>query len=199
MIRLMDYLMNSSGDDSEDENGQIPARRQRRQRTFRPRINFIRLPTEIVSRFRLTDAHIDILTDRLEPLIRHKTTRNHALSPKEQVQFCLRYLGSGDHYRTIADAHGPVGSTLSRTLHRFVDVINRELYAEYVDWPTTRELARGIAEKFEEKAGIPGIFGCIDGTHVELERVPKDIEHQFVNRHGTHSINAMVVCGPNLR
>lgn len=46
--------------------------------------------------------------------------------------------------------------------------------------------------------GMPCVFGAIDGTHVDIV-APHENEHQFVNRHGNHSINAMAVCGADLR
>ena len=46
--------------------------------------------------------------------------------------------------------------------------------------------------------GMPSVFGCIDGTHMRIKR-PRDNESQFINRHGYHSLNVMLVCGPNLQ
>ncbi|XP_055850460.1 putative nuclease HARBI1 [Episyrphus balteatus] len=48
-------------------------------------------------------------------------------------------------------------------------------------------------EYFVEKYGIPGVIGCIDGTHIALQR-PTENEHMFFNRKGYHSLNAMIIC-----
>jgi len=156
-------------------------------------------PSDNVSRFRLTNAHVDQIVQRLAPIIQHETQRNFALSPEQQIQLSLRYLATGDYYATVSDAHGCHKSTLSRTLHRFVAAVNTRLYAENVDWPSTQDQGHGIVEKFMEKAGMPSVIGCVDGTRIELANVPKAMEWQFVNRHHKHSINAMLVCGPTLR
>lgn len=46
---------------------------------------------------------------------------------------------------------------------------------------------------FFEKCGIPGIIGCVDGTHIRIIRPKEDIQHLYYNRKGFHSINAMIV------
>lgn len=40
---------------------------------------------------------------------------------------------------------------------------------------------------------FPGIIGCVDGGHVELKAVSKNIERNYVNRKGTHSKNVQFV------
>ena len=48
-------------------------------------------------------------------------------------------------------------------------------------------------ERFHRDSGIPGIFGCIDGTHVRIQ-APSKNEYFGVNRKGSHSVNVQVVC-----
>ncbi|XP_058837699.1 putative nuclease HARBI1 [Topomyia yanbarensis] len=48
-------------------------------------------------------------------------------------------------------------------------------------------------EYFMANYNIPGVIGCIDGTHITFLRPPQD-EYMFFNRKGKHSINAMVIC-----
>jgi hypothetical protein len=199
MFRLFDLFSSSDDGDSDGENHPHQQLRRRRPRMFKPRINFGLPATDNRMRFRLTDAHVNHIVGVLSPIIQHQTDRNFALTPDQQVRLALRYLATGDYYRSVSDAHGVHNSTLSRTLHRVVEAVNAHLYNDLVDWPVDAEQNRGIVEKFMEKAGMPSVFGCVDGTHIDLVNVPHAIEGQFVNRHRNHSINAMVVCGPRLR
>ncbi|KAL0153832.1 hypothetical protein M9458_050862, partial [Cirrhinus mrigala] len=41
-------------------------------------------------------------------------------------------------------------------------------------------------------AGLPGVVGAIDGTHVQII-APSEDEHAFVNRKKIHTINMQVV------
>jgi len=150
-------------------------------------------------RFWLSDDHVRRLVAALTPTIQHQTERNFALTAEQQIRLSLGYLATGDYYRSVSDAHGVHSSTLSRTLRRFVETVTDTFYADFVDWPRDEMQNCGIQEWFYDKAGMPSVFGCVDGTHVELRNIPRDIEPEFVNRHRTHSINVMLVCGPRLR
>lgn len=47
-------------------------------------------------------------------------------------------------------------------------------------------------------ARMPSVCGLIDGSHV-LITPPTEDEESFINRHHTHSLNILVVCGPDLK
>lgn len=47
-------------------------------------------------------------------------------------------------------------------------------------------------QHYYKKFKIPGVIGCVDGSHIYLLK-PNIDEHVFFNRKGTHSINAMMV------
>ena len=55
-----------------------------------------------------------------------------------------------------------------------------------------------VALRFFQFARMPCIFGCVDGTLVKILS-PSVNEHQYVDRHNEHSINAMFVCGPTMK
>ena len=48
-----------------------------------------------------------------------------------------------------------------------------------------------MAREFVEVAGMPGVMGCIDGTHIRI-LAPHQQEWAYVNRKGYHSINVQV-------
>ena len=50
---------------------------------------------------------------------------------------------------------------------------------------------------FHAIAGMPLVCGCVDGTLINID-APHLSEPAYVDRHGNHSINCMVVCGPDL-
>jgi hypothetical protein len=45
----------------------------------------------------------------------------------------------------------------------------------------------------EKKFNIPGVIGCVDGTHVRIT-APNVDEPSFVNRKGFHSLNVQATC-----
>lgn len=47
-------------------------------------------------------------------------------------------------------------------------------------------------QHFLQNFGIPGVVGCVDGTHIRITKPHKD-PSLFYNRKGYFSINAMIV------
>ncbi len=52
------------------------------------------------------------------------------------------------------------------------------------------------ARRFYDFAKMPNVCGCVDGTLIPI-LAPSVNEPQFVDRHGNHSINCMMVSGPD--
>lgn len=50
-----------------------------------------------------------------------------------------------------------------------------------------------INSSFRAKCGIDGIIGCVDGTHVTLSGLSRNVEHAYVDREHQHSLNVMLV------
>lgn len=184
-------LHSSSDSDFDEEDVDIV----RRQRIFRPRINFDRNPVENLSRFRLTNEHVTFLVENLAQFIEHPTNRNFALSAEQQIRLSLRYLATNGNFQLVGDAHGVHKSTVCRALRKFVDVVNDKLVKRFIRWP---ENLRHVSNEFYKIANLPCVIGCVDGSHFEIIRPISD-ENQYVNRHGVHSINGMLVCGPDLK
>ena len=82
-------------------------------------------------------------------------------------------------------------ATASRAVRK-VSVALVELLPRFVRWPTDHEKAE-IKNGFYRMAGFPGVIGCIDGTHIRIQR-PSDNEPAFINRKGYPSINVQAVC-----
>ncbi|XP_017470019.1 PREDICTED: putative nuclease HARBI1 [Rhagoletis zephyria] len=58
---------------------------------------------------------------------------------------------------------------------------------------SSSENVRNSKSHFCDNFGIPGVIGCIDGTHVKFMK-PCQNEHLYFNRKGCFSINAMIIC-----
>ena len=182
--------MNVWFSDSEDDE-----REPRRARTFRPRINFdFGAVYEYNERFRMSFEKLTNLVERLEPVLRRASERNHALSAKNCVQIALHWLGNGGQYHAVSDMHGISKATVCRIIRQFVTAVNNTLFNELVTWPDN---VADVVQKFYELGGLPLVCGCIDGTLIKID-APRENEEAFVDRHGNHSINCMAVCGPDL-
>ena len=185
--------MFESSDDSDDE--YFPATKKRKERVFRPRACLETANFE--ESFRLSKP---VFEDVLRKVGRHLspvTNRSEALSAEEKLCVTLHYLGTNGFYHLIGSANGPSKSTVCGAVHQTVQAINFEIFQEEVQWPKGEEL-RQVPRRFFAEAGMPSVAGCIDGTLVKI-LAPTENEPQFVDRHGDHSINCMVVAGPDYR
>ena len=109
----------------------------------------------------------------------------------------LRWLGNGSQYNGIGDMHGVSKATVCRSVQAVVNAVNTHLFPKLVDWPN-RTKAEHPALEFHALGGMSCVCGCIDGTLINID-APKDNEVAFVDREGNHSINCMLVCGPDFR
>jgi hypothetical protein len=163
--------------------------RQFNERAFGPAID----ETTRLQRHRVPEAVVDYLEDKLGPLLQHPTKRNKPLSPREQIELFLQFLGTNGFYHLLRDARGPSSHTVCRTIHRVSKAVNT-LKSEVICWPT--DCSR-LAQDFNKIGGFPKVAGCVDGTHFNIA-VPTTDEISYLNRHHQHSINALAVAGPDL-
>lgn len=85
-------------------------------------------------------------------------------------------------------------ASVRRAVYDVVAAVNRKILPQWVRWP------RNVTEVMRKVYGLgrmPLVCGCVDGTLVGVD-AQSDNETNLVDRHGNHSINAMLVCGPDL-
>ena len=164
----------------------------RRPREFKERINFSYDHADFVQRFRLSQETVHYLEERIGHHLQRNSNRNHALTPSQQILTSLRFLATNGFYHLIRDSHGPSESSVCVVLKDFVRVVNENLFDEVVRWP---ENCVEFSNDFFNMHGIPSVCGLIDGTLIRIKK-PSEHEENFVDRHGNHSINAMLVSGP---
>lgn len=191
-------LLDSSSSEEENETNILPAgtnyrQVQLRRQIYRSRINFEICSAKVfIERFRISASAAEKVLNAIGPLIIHRTNINHALNPKQQILVALHFFGTGNQYHAVADMHGIHKSTVCRIVDRVSKAILRILFPVYVRWPPDSTYIPG---EFSKIAHFPRVAGAVDGTLIPI-KAPHINEKDYVDRHGKHSINAMVVCGP---
>ena len=64
---------------------------------------------------------------------------------------------------------------------------------QFIKWPTDNHTQNKIRYGFFQQANFPNVLGCIDGTHVRIQR-PSEEEGSYINRKSYPSINVQAVC-----
>jgi len=180
-------LVHSSSDSDEDR---PPVRK-----IYKPRVNFdVISDFQFREKFRMRRHEVELVLSRIGYRLLN-SDRSYALGPDQQLLVTLHWMGNDGQYHGVADMHGISKATVCRLLHRVIQAIIDIIFREVVVWPIngTEE-----AEIFFRKGGFPSVCGCVDGTLINID-APHYNEDQFVDRDGNHSINAMMMCGPDYR
>lgn len=166
----------------------------RRERVFRDRRNPLDIFTdeELVQRYRFSRAGIMYIADIITESIEHKTRRNQALLPYQQVVIALQYYATGTFQLVVGDALQVTQPTACRAIHRVTNALVRKLN-EYVAFPEDEQQLARIKDGFHRMKSFPGVIGCVDGTHVWIT-APRENKADYLNRKGYHSINVQVIC-----
>lgn len=181
----------SSSSDSESDLDEFAYRR-----IYKERINFSFDVNDFAfkEKFRISKTSVEYLINEIGAVINHPTTKNKALTPCQQILCTLHWMGSGSQYHVSGDNHGVSKATIHRCVRRVTTAIVNQIFGNEVRWPAN---TGSISQLFMEHGNIPRIGGIVDGSLIPIDS-PRQNEYMFVDRKGDHSINTMVICGPNL-
>ncbi|CAG2249443.1 HARBI1 [Mytilus edulis] len=171
----------------------IPNVKVRKPRVFRGGNNLTNLTErEMRERYRFGRETFDFLVDLLGKDLQRGTMKKTALTVEEQLSIALRFYASGAFLQVIGDTLGYDKSTVSRAVD---DVTNAILARkkDFISFPTSKADIDEVKLGFHEQANFPHVVGCIDCTHVRIQR-PTEDEPAFVNRKNFSSINVQAVC-----
>lgn len=106
----------------------------------------------------------------------------------------LRFLADGSYQlSTGQDFNINIAQpTVSVNLKTFLEFFEKEMCPIWISIFHRNYDADRNKQVVYSKFGIPGVVGCVDGTHIRIMK-PKDNPHLFINRKGFYSLNCMIV------
>ncbi|XP_076118925.1 uncharacterized protein LOC143099900 [Alosa pseudoharengus] len=142
--------------------------------------------------FRLSKELFDELLARVGPRIAKMNTRfRQAIGPAQRLAICLRYLSTGDSFRTISSNYRVGRCTVGRVVKEVSAAIWDALLPEYLPAPCMEDW-RAIADGFSHRWNFPNCLGSVDGKHVVIE-APDNSGSLYYNYKGTYSIVLLAV------
>ncbi|RCN33530.1 hypothetical protein ANCCAN_20639 [Ancylostoma caninum] len=137
-------------------------------------------------RFRLTRTSFNHVCAIIHGSLTFEDGRGKTCSTALALALSLQIMSSDTRQRVEGDVLNVSQPTASRILTAVLDaaMASRD---KFITWPN-REDEEQIKLRFYQLTGIPGVIGCVDGSHVEI-RAPLETEYAYVNRKGWHSIN----------
>ncbi|XP_064109980.1 putative nuclease HARBI1 [Macrobrachium nipponense] len=172
--------------------------RQRRQRKKRIDPLLYYSEKEFQQRYRLSKELFTELLERIEPQLPNSLDqRGQRISPCNQFLVTLRYMATGNFQLTLGDCSDMAQSSVSRCLKDVCAAV-ATLAQEFIKFPTPQDENKMMME-FSQIAGMPGVIGCVDGTHIPIKSPGGPNAELYRCRKIFFSINVMVVCDASLR
>lgn len=107
----------------------------------------------------------------------------------------LRFFAGGSYQKGVGNDFnlGLAQPTLSKILKEMLNILEEKVCPVWIRMNLSDEEKSEAKIHFFQQAGIPGVIGCVDGTHVKIFAPKKIDQHRYYNRKGFFSINVMLV------
>jgi hypothetical protein len=146
------------------------------------------LDAQFTNSFRMSRKSFFCLHALLQPHIQKKQTHLRPTIPSEHhLAIFLYHIAQGNRYTSLTDQFGVGKSTVCNIIGDISKAIVQQLSQRYIRFPSIDEAMRSM-EFWRDKTGIPGVVGCIDGTHIPIIQ-PAHSGTAYCNRKGYYSIN----------
>ena len=183
------------GNQEEEDDGHGQPRRFRFLENENPFENF--RDDEFYRTFGFSKQRVSQLVAMCHRTLGPQIGRKTALSPELKMLVFLDYVRSNGLQRSMGNAiHAGIHqSTVCRIIKQVSSAIN-EHFELFVSFPDERE-RDVISKQFIARDNFPGVYGCLDGTHINVKRPPSNTvpaPERFYNRKNRYSINMVAVC-----
>ncbi|CAI6376538.1 unnamed protein product [Macrosiphum euphorbiae] len=137
--------------------------------------------------FRMTMEEFDFLHELIKPDIYKQNTQfRRAVSTEERLAVCLRFLATGNSFRSIGFNYRLGFSTVREIVKEVCDAIWNRL-GPIVMPPPTEEMWKNVAAKYKKMWHFPNCIGAIDGKHINIQ-CPINAGSTYYNYKGSHSV-----------
>ena len=125
----------------------------------------------------------------------HHSGKSWALMMVERLYITINFFATKCLQTCIGDIVLVNKGTASEVIHEMM-VALCELRGRWIKW---FDPLITVSDAFYWISNFPGITGCIDCTHVQLQRPHENNAEDYINHKCTFSINTQVICDYKLR
>ena len=149
--------------------------------------NFVRVPPALFLE----------LLEHVGPRIQKEDTKfRKALPAGLKLAVTLRYLATGNSYRSLQYGFRVAFNTISKFIPEVCQAIIDEYFRQVVYCPNTPEGWKEVAEGFQSRWNFPHCIGALDGKHVAI-RCPPNTGSVYFNYKGYYSLVLMALVDAN--
>ncbi len=127
-----------------------------------------------------------------DALVRDDTIMRNSISPGERLAVTIRYLATGETFRSLSFSFRIAHNTISGIIPQVCEALINEFGPEVMPQEITVDDYKDIADGFEKLWNFPNVMGAIDGKHVPIT-CPKNGGSHFFNYKKFHSIILLAV------
>jgi hypothetical protein len=142
---------------------------------------------------RFTPAMFVDMVQRLTPRVRKQDTWLRKCLPVDiKVAITLRYLATGDSYKSLMYLFYVAHNTISLLVRDVCDAIYQEYGEEVICNPTTPEGWKELAQTYSGRWNFHHVLGALDGKHVRI-KAPAKAGSTYYNYKGYNSLIMMAL------
>ncbi|XP_050517993.1 uncharacterized protein LOC126892490 [Diabrotica virgifera virgifera] len=145
---------------------------------------------------RLNKKQFNFIFSFIQDDINAKVTRN-AISGEEKLFLTLRFLATGESYRSLSFQYRISKSYISRIVKSVLKCLKDKLLPVLMTVPTENDF-KCVEQDFWQKWNIPNCIGGIDDKHVRI-KAPKNSGSLFFNYKEYFSIVLLAIVDANYK
>lgn len=147
-----------------------------------------------IESYRVNKEIFVMLLNETAPKMKLAYRNTHIPEPIKLATF-LSFVATGGYQASIGRERT---SSMSKSqvciiIAELLNIFQQYLCPKWIKLNKSLEEENEAKEAFYDTAGIPGVVGCVDGTHVRIKSPGEDLKHLYYNRKGYYSINVMLV------
>ncbi|XP_001946487.2 protein ALP1-like [Acyrthosiphon pisum] len=148
--------------------------------------------------FRMSYDQFSYLHNLIKDDIKKQNTQFRAPVPSEQrLAVCLRFLATGESYRSLAFSFRLGFSTTREIVEEVCEVIWKTLRPIYMPKPTKDDW-QNISREYKEIWNFPNCIGSLDGKHINIQ-CPINGGSAYFNYKGVNSIVLLALVDAHYR
>ena len=134
----------------------------------------------------------------MEPFFRERSdaVRKDRLSHGKRVAPTLYYLKDQGSYLMTWNVFGCSKATISLCVIEVCNIITNYHGPMFIKYPVTQGEVQSVIDGFLQKFGFPQVIGCIDGTHIPIQQLNKNV-HNYFSYKMKYTINCQAICNHN--
>ncbi|XP_049769195.1 uncharacterized protein LOC126106842 [Schistocerca cancellata] len=156
-------------------------------------------PQEFQNFIRMDMACFEKLLSLIENGIRKcDTVMREAITPSRKLVVTLRFLATGESFKSLAFSHRIAQPTISKVVVDVCTAICNTLKDQYLKAPATEEEWEKIAKEFDELWQFPNCIGAMDGKHIAFAQ-PRTAGSAYFSYKKFHSIVLLAIVDARYR